>query len=640
MNTLTPHTLQAVALKEVVIDDPFWTPKLNTLRRVTLGDVFAKLEHDGALTNFDRVRDGQTGGHGGPPWYDGLLYETMRAAADMLAAHQDAALEVQMDGYIARIAAAADIDPNGYLNTFTQLEMPNSHFGLNDGKLLWQHDIYNAGALAEAAVHYYRATGKTTLLKVAARMTNHMADVMGPPPKHNIVPAHPLAEEAIIKLYRLFQERPALCNEMGFDVDDERYLHLVEFWLENRGNYAGRAPLSLPPQCGPAYAQDHLPLLKQETAEGHAVRAALLYAGLVSTAMVNQRADYYQAALKLWDNAVHRKMHITGSVGSNQEYEGFGPDYFLPNNAYLETCAAVAMGFFHESMALAFADGQFADELERTLYNGVLTGVSLKGDAYFYENPLESEGRERWAWHGCPCCPPMLLKILAALGNYIYAHDEQSIYLNLYVGSRTSLTLQGKTIHLSQVTNYPWEGDVAVTLDLSGSQKFEVALRVPGWCHDATLSVNGYIVDEPKFEHGYVRVKRAWRSGDVIELHLSMPVQRIQTRPEVEATRGMVALQRGPLIYAIEGIDQPGSMDIALPARPTLTDEHRRDLLGGITQIHGTTTQGAPLTAIPFYAIANRGKTPMRVWLKQAGLPNDDDTIAWESASLYRAMEV
>ena len=637
MNTLTPHTLQAAALKDVVINDPFWTPKLNIMRQVTLPDVFAKFERDGALANFDRVRDGQTGGHGGPPWYDGLIYETIRAAADVLAAHEDAALMAQLDGYIARIAAAAAKDPDGYINTFTQLEMPNNHFGLNGGNLLWQHDIYNAGALAEAAVHYYRATGKTELLKVAARMANHMADVMGPAPKKNVVPAHPLAEEAIITLYQLFADQPDLHAEMGFKVDETRYLHLVEFWLENRGNHEGRAPLSMP-QCGPQYAQDHLPLLQQETAEGHAVRAALLYTGLVSAAMVNDRADYYLAAQRLWNNAVRRKMHISGSVGSNQAYEGFGPDYYLPNDAYLETCAAVAMGFFHQSMALAFANGQFADELERALYNGVLTGVSLKGDTYFYENPLESDGRERWAWHGCPCCPPMLLKILASLGSYIYAHDEKSIYLNLYVSSRATFTLQGKTVRLTQLSNYPWSGEIAVTLDVPTTQEFEVALRLPGWCETAQLSVNGQPVDEPKIKHGYIRMKRSWRAGDVIELSLATPVRRIQARPDVEATRGKVALYRGPILYALEGVDNNGSTDITLPPQPRFTDEYCRNLLGGIVEVHGTTAQGAPLTAIPFYAIANREKTPMRVWLEQAGAPADADTSGWGGDDLYRAM--
>lgn len=638
MNTLTPHTLQAVALKDVVIDDPFWTPKLNIMRQVTLPDVFAKFERDGALTNFDRVRDGQTGGHGGPPWYDGLVYETIRAAADVLATHDDAALVAQIDGYIARIAAAADKDPNGYVNTYTQLEKPDCRFGLNGGNPIWQHDIYNAGALAEAAVHYYRATGKTALLKVAARMTNHMADMIGPAPKLNVVPEHPLPEEAIIKLYQLFREQPALRDAMGFAIDETRYLRLVEFWLENRGNHAGREPLSIP-QCGPAYAQDHLPLLEQETAEGHSVRAALLYTGLASAAMVNGRADYYQTALKLWDNAVHRKMHITGSVGSNQAYEGFGPDYFLPNDAYLETCAAVAMGFFHQAMALAFADGRFADELERALYNGVLTGVSLQGDTYFYENPLESEGRERWAWHGCPCCPPMLLKILAALGNDIYAYDEKSIYVNLYISSRARFTLQGKAIRLTQLSTYPWNGEIAITLDMPTAKEFEVAVRVPGWAENARVSVNGQPVDEPRMGNGYIHLKRVWRAGDVIELSLPMPVQRIQAHPHVEATRGKVALQRGPLIYAVEGMDNHGSTDITLPSQPQLTGEYCRGLLGGITEIHGVTAQGEPLTAIPFYAIANREKTPMRVWLKQAGGPADEDTLGWDGEVLYRAME-
>ncbi len=641
--TLTPHPLQPVALKDVVIDDAFWSPRLQTLREVTLPDVLNKFEQAGAMANFDRVRDHQTGGHAGPPWHDGLVYETICAAADMLrvADRSDAALEACLDGMIERITAAAAADPNGYLNTYTQLEMPACRFGQNGGNQLYQHDIYNAGALIEAAVHYYRATGKMALLKVAARYANHMADVMGPAPKKNIVPEHPLPEEALIKLYLLFREQPALRDRMGFGVDAEQYLRLVEFWLEHRGDYEGRAPLSMAP-CGAAYAQDHLPLLQQDSAEGHAVRAALLYTGLASAALVNGRDDYYHAALKLWDNAVHRKMHITGSVGSNQAYEGFGPDYYLPNDAYLETCAAVGMGFFHNTMALAFANGCFADELERTLYNGVLTGVSIKGDAYFYENPLETEGRERWGWHGCPCCPPMLLKILSALGGFIYAHDESSLCVNLFIGSRATLNLQCRTtVRLTQRTTYPWDGKVTLTLDLSGPCAFEVAVRVPGWCAQAQASINGqpvHAMHAMQVRDGYLRLMREWHAGDTIELHLHMPVQLIEAHPSVEATRGKVAVQLGPFIYAVEGLDNGGVTDVTLPAHAHahLSTESCPNLLGGITVVHGETEQGGQWTAIPFYAIANRGKSPMRVWLRRASDWAENRSVPWDDDRLYR----
>ena len=634
-NRQTPYTLTAIPLSNVTLEDPFWSPKLKTLREITLPDVFDKFEREGAFGNFERVRDGLAGGHAGRPWYDGLIYETIRAGADVLAQYADPALDARLDGYIARIAAAAAADPNGYLNTYTQLEMPACHFGLNGGNLLWQHDIYNAGALIEAAVHHYLAMGKTSLLRIAVRFADHMADVMGPEPRQNIVPAHSMAEEAVLKLYQLFRAQPALRDSLGLLVEEQRYLELVEFWIEHRGNYEGRAPLSIP-QCGPAYAQDHLPVMQQETAEGHSVRASLLYTGLITAAAINGRQDYYQAAVRLWDNVVERKLHIGGSVGSNAEYEGFGPDYFLPNDAYLETCAAVGMGFFHQAMALAFADARCVDELERALYNGVLTGVSLQGDTYFYENPLESEGRERWAWHDCPCCPPMLLKILAALGSYLYAQSEDSLYVSLYAGSTAQVMLGGVALRITQQTNYPWEGKVTLSLETPDTVSFALNLRVPGWCEGATVCINGQLA-EAEVRNGYAHLARQWHDGDRVELSLLMPVRRVVAHPAVEATRGKVALQRGPIVYAVEGLDNGGSADVALADDPQLAHEHRAGFLGGVTVITGKTAQGGDLIAIPFYAIANREKTPMRVWLRQAGMPASADGKRWQDErALYR----
>ena len=283
---------------------------------------------------------------------------------------------------------------------------PQKRWGLNGGNDVFQHDVYNAGAMIEAAVHYYRATGKTRLLQVATKLANHMADVMGPPPKKNVVPGHSLSEEALVKLYLLFRDKPELKSQMPVPVDEQRFLELAEFWIENRGNHQGR-------QSYGTYAQDHKPVLQQETIEGHAVRATLLCTGLTATAVVNGREDYFTAARRLWKNMVERRMYVIGGLGAIAGHEGFGPDYVLPNNGYLETCAAIGAGFFHHNMNLAFADARYADELERVLYNGILSGVSLKGDTYFYENPLEAgKDRKRWAWHGCPCCPPMFLKIM------------------------------------------------------------------------------------------------------------------------------------------------------------------------------------------------------------------------------------
>lgn len=403
-----PHRLTPVPIPQVIIQDDFWSPKLKVWREVTIPDCLTKFENDrgGAINNFDRIRDGKTGGHAGPEWYDGLIYEMIRGSADFLAAGRDAVLEKRLDGYIERIVAAAAKDPNGYLNTWTQLMAPQKRWGLNGGNDVFQHDVYNAGAMIEAAVHYYRATGKTRLLQVATKLANHMADVMGPPPKKNVVPGHSLSEEALVKLYLLFRDKPELKSQMPVPVDEQRFLELAEFWIENRGNHQGR-------QSYGTYAQDHKPVLQQETIEGHAVRATLLCTGLTATAVVNGREDYFTAARRLWKNMVERRMYVIGGLGAIAGHEGFGPDYVLPNNGYLETCAAIGAGFFHHNMNLAFADARYADELERVLYNGILSGVSLKGDTYFYENPLEAgKDRKRWAWHGCPCCPPMFLKIM------------------------------------------------------------------------------------------------------------------------------------------------------------------------------------------------------------------------------------
>lgn len=633
VSTPAAGALVPVPVADVTIDDAFWSPKLAVWRSVTIGDTLGKLEADGALTNFDRVRDGQAGEHGGPPWYDGLLYETIRGASDFLLQGADPALETRIDGYIERIAAAAARDPGGYVNTYTQMVCPTQRWGQGDGDDNWQHDLYNAGALMEAGVHYYRATGKTRLLEVATRLANTMCDTMGPAPRANIVPGHSIAEEAAVRLYELYRDEPGLEDRMPFAVDEGCFLSLAEFWIENRGHTEGRRAF------GP-YAQDHAPVLEQQTAEGHAVRATLLYAGIAAAGLVNGRQDYRDAAVRLWDNMVYRRMYITGGLGAVAHYEGFGPDYLLPNDGYLETCAAVSAGFFHHDMNMLTGEARYVDELERVLYNGILAGTSLSGTEYFYENPLEG-GRERrrWPWHPCPCCPPMFLKAMGALPGYVYATGPEGLYVNLYAGSHAECDVADTRVRVTQATRYPWEGDVRVTLEPREPAEFTLHLRIPGWCTGATATVNGTAVADLALADGYARLRRTWQMGDTVELRLPMPPRRVAAHPSVEADRGRVALTRGPLVYCLEGVDNAGSArDLILPHDAALTAKERPDLLGGVVVLRGTgrrlrdvpwprgiyasadTHPGqalCELTAVPYYANANREPSPMVVWVPE-----------------------
>jgi len=628
-----PHRLAAVPIQQVVIEDDFWTPKLKVWREVTVPDCFAKFEKDGAIENFDKVRDGIEGKHGGPPWYDGLMYEMIRGCADFLATRRDAALEDRLDGYIEHVAAAQARDPDGYLNTYTQMERPGNRWGMNGGDDNWQHDVYNAGAMVEAAVHYYRATGKTRLLEVATRLANHMADLMGPPPKENVVPGHSIGEEALVKLYLLYREEPGLRARLPVPVDEQRYLALAEFWIENRGHTEGRRAF------GP-YGQDHKPVLQQETIEGHAVRATLLCAGLVAAGRVNGRADYLAAARRLWENMVQRRMYVIGGLGAVAGHEGFGPDYELPNTGYLETCAAIGAGFFHHNLNLALGDARYADELERVLYNAVLPGVSLEGNTYFYENPLQAgPKRARWAWHGCPCCPPMFVKIMGALPGYVYAQDAGGITVNLFVGSRARVTVGGVTVALRQVTRYPWEGSVTLSVEPERDTAFALNLRLPAWCDEPQVQVNGRPVAAIERVRGYARLERTWQAGDMVQLTLPMPVQRLKAHPRVLADVGRVALQRGPLVYCLEAEDNSGNVrHLVIPPELPIEVRHRPDLLGGVTVLSGPAlavqraawpeglymasaalpgVTRTEFTAIPYFANANRQPGEMQVWMAE-----------------------
>jgi DUF1680 family protein len=725
-----PHHLTAVPISQVVIQDEFWSPKLKVWRDVTLDDCFTKFEHDrgGAINNFDLVRDGKTGTHAGPPWYDGLIYEMIRGAADFFAAERDPALEARIDGYIARIAAAQAKDPTGYLNTWTQMMAPQTHrWGMNGGDDREQHDVYNAGMMIEAGVHYFQATGKPALLEAATRLANLMCDTIGPPPRANVVPGHSGPEEALVKLYLLYHHSADARRSVSVPIAPERYLQLAEFFIDARGHHEGRTGKD---RSFGEYGQDHAPLAQQKTLEGHAVRATLFCTGIAAAAQINHRADYLAAALRFWDSLAQHKIYISGAAGAIGDEEKFGPDYFLPNDGYMETCAAVGVGFFGHNMNLLYGEAHYIDELERALYNAVLGGTALAGNRYYYQDPLTGEGLRRWEWHGCPCCPPMFLKMTGALPGYIYAQEPGAVYVNLFIGSEATLSVNQTKVRIRQTTRYPWEGDVTLAVDPEHPAEFDLMIRIPGWSRagsspsdlyqavvasplpsracplassgarkdypslhsvreggpgrcggrqvdlpgsakclpsapaakrrqgrggtggvgpneegpgvvDAnrshtllevpttsavTISVNGKAAEQ-EIVRGYARLRHHWQPGDVVELHLEMPVRQVKAHPAVEADHGLTAVMRGPILYCAESVDNPqGVRQLVVPPDASFTTDFQPDLLGGVTVVRGQVQSceaeasgvrmdPAELVAIPFYASANREPCSLRVWL-------------------------
>ena len=611
--------LGTVPLENVKIDGGFWGPRMEQWATVTANDVLNKFERDGILANFDSVAAGKRdiGKHVGPPWYDGLIYETIRGISDMLILYPDPVLESRLDTIITHIIAAQDNEPTGYINTYTQLTCNNQRWGKNGGKLRWQHDVYNSGCLVEAGIHFYKATGKTELLEAATKLANYMYDVMGPSPKWNVVPGHAQPEEALVKLYCLYRDEPQLAKIISVPVEAIHYKQLAEFWIEQRGHYGGEEPEGRPSEF--TYAQDSIPIFDQQSIEGHAVRATLLMTGLAKAAIENQDQRYIESAKRLWSNMVGQKWFITGGVGAVHFDEKFGPDKYLPTDAYLETCAAVGAGFFSQRMNELTGEAFYMDEYERALYNNVLTGISLSGDRYTYQNPLNAEHHSRWEWHGCPCCPPMFLKYMGALPGYIYGSDNNSLYINLFVSSHTSVDVGGRKVDASIETDYPWNGKIKLTVSPGKAKTFSVKIRIPGW---ATGKENPYDLytsqpsGEPvlfvcgdkipvEIEDGYAVVRRRWNDGDKVELILPMNPRRVTAHPEVPQLKEKSALACGPVVYCLESIDNEDFNGLLKPD-VKLELKWRGDILGGIGTITGYDDGNEAFTAIPYYAVGNR----------------------------------
>lgn len=616
--------LKEVPLTDVEIHDAFWSPRLETNRTATIPHCMNMLEQKGYMRNFELAAAGAREGYSGPVFMDSDAYKVFEAASYSLATHPDPVLENRLDEMLAKVAAAQMKD--GYLNTHFQVNEPDKRWtNLRD-----KHELYCAGHLIEAAVAHYKATGKRTLLDVAIRFADHIDSVFGDGPgKRMGYPGHPEIELALVKLWRLTGEK--------------RYFNLARFFIENRGQkfFAKEHNIPLDKYDG-TNLQDNMPIRQYHDIVGHAVRACYLMAGVVDVASETGDEGLLKMVNRTWRSAALKRMYITGGVGSSAAGERFTVDYDLPNlTAYQETCATIAMVFWNHRMNLLYGDAKYADIVETALYNGVLAGVSLVGNRFFYVNPLTSMGNHhRSEWFGCACCPPNVARILASLGNYVCALSEDALWLNLYIQGKIKTRLGGKELHLDITTDYPWEGDVKVAIQSAPPQRFGLRLRIPGWCSDYSVRINGAPLQETKIDHGYLVLEREWKAGDQVELKFAMPVRMVEAHPLVKEDVWHVALQRGPIVYCLEDCDQEVSVTaIGIPRDSTFTPQKCENLLGGVVVLKGrgeiygddnwtgrlyrTYVGPKPLTvtAIPYCVWDNRQPGAMKVWIPQLPPP-------------------
>jgi len=626
------YPVKPVPFTAVHLNDAFWAPRIETNRTVTIPFAFEQCEKSGRMDNFVRAAAALRGetltNKNAPPYPfdDSDPYKVLEGASYALAVKPDPKLDAYLDDLIKKIAAAQE--PDGYLYTTRTINPEHPHEW--SGPQRWlrdpdeSHELYNAGHLFEAAAAHYQATGKRTLLDVATKEADLLCKTFGngPGQLNTIWPGHEIVEMGLVKLYRA--------------TGDRRYLDLAKFFIDVRG------------PGGDEYHQSHIKPVQQTEAVGHAVRAGYLYSGMADVAAMTGDPAYLRAIDAIWENVVTRKLYITGGIGAVGGGEAFGPNYFLPNmSAYCETCAAIANDYWNQRLFLLHADAQYVDVMERTLFNGLLSGVSLDGKGFFYPNPLESNGQHaRSPWFGVACCPGNMTRFLASVPGTVYAQQGDRLYVNLFAGGTADVRMDnGRTVKVTQETRYPWDGAVALTIDPDKAGRFTINVRIPGWARNeavpgdlyrftdkvndpVTLKVNGKPVPI-ELNKGYVSLKRRWKKHDRIELNLPMPVRRVTAHDQVQADRGRVALQRGPIVYCAEWPDNPSGKvrNLMLPDGEKLTSEFDPGLLNGVQVIKGracSVTAGEDgrivkteqdFKAIPYYAWANRGRGEMVVWI-------------------------
>ena len=643
------YPIDPVPFTSVKVTDNFWGQRLQASREVTIPLAFSKCEETGRYENFVKAaHPSDTYKVEGFSFDDTDVYKTIEGASYSLQTYPDKKLQKYIDSVLVIVAGAQE--PDGYLYTARTMNPKHPHNWA--GKERWvavenlSHEFYNLGHMIEGAVAHYQATGKRNFLNIAIKYADCVCREIGNGPQQKkYVPGHQIAEMALVKLYMV--------------TGDKKYLDQAKFFLDTRG-YTSRKD---------TYSQAHKPVVEQDEAVGHAVRAVYMYSGMADVAAITGDSSYIKAIDKIWDNIVSKKIYITGGIGARHAGEAFGNNYELPNlSAYCETCAAIGNVYMNYRLFLLHGDAKYFDVLERTLYNGLISGVSLDGGSFFYPNPLSSNGKySRKPWFGCACCPSNVSRFIPSLPGYVYAVKNDQVYVNLYLSNKAELKVDKKKILLEQETGYPWNGDIRLKIT-QGNQDFTMKLRIPGWVRGNVLpgdlysytdnqkpayqvSVNGQTV-ESDVNDGYLSIARKWKKGDVVEVHFDMIPRIVKANPKVEADHGRVAVERGPIVYCAEWPDNRFNVhSILLNQHPQFKVTDKPELLYGIRQITTDAqalsydkagklvTKDVELTLIPYYAWAHRGEGDMEVWLPidvSATSAQPQEAGQWEDNGFFK----
>jgi len=595
------YPIQPVSFTAVKLDDHFWLPRIETNRVVTIPASFARCENTGRVKNFEMAAARKGKFCTKYPFDDTDIYKTIEGASYSLAVHPDPALAEYVDSLITIIGMAQE--PDGYLYTARTIDSLHPHPW--SGMDRWvkenelSHELYNSGHLFEAASAHYLATGERNFLDIALKNADLLVRTFGPGKRH-VAPGHEIVEMGLVRLYRITGKKD--------------YLDLAKFFIDERGHRAYDKNSTDEWKNG-MYWQDDEPVIDQDEAEGHAVRAMYLYSGIADVAALTGDTTYIHAIDRIWNNMVSKKIYVQGGIGAVGDGERFGADYELPNTtAYNETCASVGEVFWNQRMFLLHGDSKYIDLLEKVLYNGLISGVGLDGKSFFYTNAMQvvkdssyaDLEKTRSGWFECSCCPTNIARFLPSLPGYIYAEQGDHLYVNLFIAGTANVKIGGKAVRITQVNDYPWKGNLNFMVDPVSPVRMDLRLRLPGWVRSVAIPSNLYTFErssasavspvikvngkevEYKQEKGYAVIGRTWKKGDRVEMVLPMPVREVVANDSLKDDRGKVALQRGPIMYSAEWKDNGGTVsDFEIPRRAVFTPEYEGDLLRGVTVLKG-----------------------------------------------------
>jgi DUF1680 family protein len=615
------YPISVVSIKDVNIKDKFWLPRIKLIQDSTIQYALNKCGEEGRMDNFLVAGGKKIGDYQGKmPFDDTDLYKIIEGASYSLISQPNPDLEAYIDSIISIIKIGQE--PDGYITTWFTIDRKNPPaWWVKPSVNRWDqveasHELYNSGHLFEAAAAHFRATGNRDFLDIAIKNADLLVANFGPD-KLSRVPGHQIVETGLIKLYQI--------------TKNEQYLELAKFFLDMRGDSTSH-------QLYGEYSQDHRPVIQQTDAVGHAVRALYMYAGMTDIAVMYRDTSYLKAVHKIWENIVNTKMYITGGLGSKREGEAFGENYELPNlTAYNETCAAIGSVYWNHRLFMLSGNSKYYDIIERTLYNGLISGISVDGINFFYPNPTESDGHNKFnmgsctrqPWFDCSCCPTNLIRFIPSIPALIYATDKESMYINLFISSTAHVFVGGEKIEVTQKTDYPWDGKIKITINPEKEKIFRLRLRLPGWTQnnpvpgvlysyldrdhgEVNLSINGK-KEEVNQNMGYAEILRRWKKDDSVELIFPLTVHRIIADNKVKDDSNKVAFEFGPVVYCAEEVDNEQISDIVIPDDMAANCEERTVMSETVISINGKVDE-EEIVLIPYYLWSNRGVGKMKVW--------------------------